>query len=715
MEDILDYNQIIFWKWDDSDFHNDTFLKKIDDLADRSVFDTLLVALTWCKPSLHEKAGHDAIAAAAKCAHERGIKMLFDIDVRPAREEFFRRYPDRKLGITQPIMLTLTSNGSAAGETSTGKSGDHYGAYYPVSFRMLRAYAYKTCDGCYDPESLRDITSCCTLEVLEQGHAKVSVDCGSEMAGMETIVFAVAEYDYPDLFSDEIIEFHSELLESYSDVMLDGATVDEWGAFPYPGFDFSGAWRRPWYSDAFAELYREWAGRDLVLDFLNTRIPPSDDPSAQFRAIYNYYTLLRERNVEIETFFYNSVKRIWGKDAFVGVHPTWFAIEEVANTPEIWKNGLDWWDVPRDFGQTDEIMIYPVRLALAHKWGGAVFYNMWYTIGSLELESYWLEAWENLRWGGRTHTLGYECVGERGCVMELSGPGDLESVSQIEELISLANLFQRTAAKSNVAVVMGYPATVNWTLNVEDGSLWDMRKGVFPEAFTVARDIFNAGFTCDLIASYEIDDGDLRLEDGKLSYGSETYDALVYVHPEFSTDKTLGFLEELVSMDYPTAILGECRKDSRGSGISTRFADLTSRAGLAQDTTDSASVISALADWNITRNDIPNGARFQDGSIVICNRGKVHRGNLLSVENVEVNGYQVDAVCEDAFGIALADDGSIDRLFGGKLAEVRVDGELVFKSSDPIDIYIERSGSNYRIATVNFREIIWSETDNLLS
>ncbi len=669
------------------------------------------MALTWCKPTLNEKAGHDAIAASAERAHSHGIRFLFDIDIRPARDEFFRRYPTRRLGIVQPIELTLDQHGKASGDTSTGKSADHYGSYEPVGFRLLRAYSYDATDGGYD--ALEDVTPACTAELLEPGRARASLDCGPEQAGKHAIVFTVFEYSYPDIFCEDLLSFHAELLESYADVPLDGATIDEWGAFPYPGFDFSGAWRRPWYSDSLVQLHHEHTGRDIILDYLNTRIPPADDPGAQVRAINDFYDLLRARNVEIERCFYDSVKRIWGQDAFVGVHPTWFAIEETANTPEIWKNGLDWWDVRRDFGQTDEIAIYPVRLALAHKWGGAVFYNMWYNMGSSDVSRYWLEAWENLRWGGRTHTLGYECRAETPGVMELSPPGLLESVSRIEELVGLANLFQRSAAKSNVAVVIGYPAAVNWTCNVEDGVHWNMNKGVFPTAFAVARDLFTAGWVCDLIPSYEIGDGDLRFEDGKARYGSETYDALVFIRPEFSTRSTLSFLALLGKADYPLAIIGHCERDSRGECAKE---DCELAAGLSRlhiSGPGSGQLIAALYDWGIERNDIQDGCRLQDGSVIICNRGRVHRGNPLAYGNLLVNGHRVDVQCEDAFGIALTPDGRIDRFFGGKVKLIRVDGRVVFRNTDPRDMYAERSGDGYRIAVPRGRDVAWHDTDDL--
>lgn len=704
----MSYRQILYWKWDDEDFIDGKYLRGIDDIARRSVFDTIYVALTWCRPTLNEPAGHEAIAAAAKRAHSHGIDFMFDIDVRPARREFFRRYPDRMLGMIGTIEVVLDSRGSASGETATGPSGDHYGVYHPVGARLVRAYAFREQGAGLERDSITDITASCALKQLEPDRVRVNITCGPNMAEMRALAFVAFEYDYPDIFSNELIDFHSELLDMYADVPLDGVTIDEWGAFPYPDFDFSGAWRRPWYSESLARRYERKTGRDIVLDFLYTRIPPAGDSAAQINAINDYYALLRETNVEIERFFYDSVKRIWGQDTFVGVHPTWFAIEELANTPEIWKNGIDWWDVPRDFGQTDEIMLYPVRTALAHKCGGAVFFNMWYGMGTGNVKTFWSEAWENLRWGGRTHTLSYECKAETSAVTELAPPGLLESVSEIEELVALANLFQRAAVKSNVLVVMGYPAVINWTVNVEDGVHWDIRRGAFVDCFHVANEVFKAGYVCDLVPSYEIDDGDLRFADGHLTYGTETYDALIYVRPEFSTPASLNFLESLLTdAGFPVALLGVCDLDSTGADASMRFNKLADAVALHLDAIDPREVIAVLDCWGIKRNDIPDGSRLQDGSVIICNRGPVHRGNALRLENVTVNGHKVDALCQDAFGIKLDEDGAIQRLFAGGLSEVRVDGNLVLRIPQPRDIYVERTPAGYRAADRGGRFVEW--------
>lgn len=286
----MSYNQILYWKWDDSDFIDQAYIKKIDDIAQRSAFDTLLVSFTWCDPRLNEKVGHDAIAAAVDRIHSHGMKFFFDIDVRPVRSDFLERYPDRKLGIVHAVQVDLDDSGCGCGSASTSTTGDHYGEYAATNIRLLRAYSYNSTNAGYT--DLSDITGCCKLESADPNQARISFNCDGKPHGSKAIAFVVFDYSYPDIFCSEVESYHKELLDIYADIPLDGVTIDEWGTFPHPGFDFQNAWRKPWYSDSFAESYKTTTGRDIILDFLNTQICPKDDTTAQLNAINDYYYAL---------------------------------------------------------------------------------------------------------------------------------------------------------------------------------------------------------------------------------------------------------------------------------------------------------------------------------------------------------------------------------------------------------------------------------------
>ena len=166
--------------------------------------------------------------------------------------------------------------------------------------------------------------------------------------------------------SDAHEAFNRELFAAYADIPLDGAAVDELSYMTSPFFDFTtGSYQKwdehPYYSHALDARYQAQYRRSLRLDYLNRFIGNAADPNEQLVSINCYHAFIRQITINAEQTFYQNVKSTFGSGAFVGVHPTWFAIEETDNTPEVWKNGIDWRGVPRDYGFTDEIMLYPVR------------------------------------------------------------------------------------------------------------------------------------------------------------------------------------------------------------------------------------------------------------------------------------------------------------------------------------------------------------------
>src|SRR5690606_31088745 len=102
-----------------------------------------------------------------------------------------------------------------------------------------------------------------------------------------------------------------------------------------------------------------------------------------------------QQNAKIENLYYQSIKELFGPNAMVMTHPTWFPIPDKR---EVFKNGLDWWSVKRDLAQTDETTPFSVRTALAKKWNSPLWYNMYY---DKALDSYKSELWRSVLGGGR--------------------------------------------------------------------------------------------------------------------------------------------------------------------------------------------------------------------------------------------------------------------------------------------------------------------------
>jgi len=685
----MEHPRIIYWKWSAEDFEGEHYLAKARDLLERSVFDMIYISLVWTGRALTDAHAQRALRKTAELFHSAGRRMMLDIDVRPKPErlEFCRRWPDALQGLCRTELVALDGRGRAAWTSEDRATGDHYGDYPVLRSELLHAWAFAmTADDEYDPATLADVTGECVVTECEPGHVGVEVGLGETIA-THVLFMATHYFEYPDVFSPEVEHYQQELLAACADLPLDGACIDEWGAPPYPGFDFSGAWRCPWYSAQMAERYREAYGRDFLLDVLNQRLAPAGDEGARVRAISDFHRFVRGRIVATDTAFCATVKRLWGDGAFIGVHPTWFAIEETADTPEIWKNGLDWWEIEREYAQTDEVCPYPVRLALAHRWGGKPFYNMWYSMGTLDVATYFTEAWDNARAGGRTHTLSFWVDRERDGVLELGRPGLLEQVSAIEERMAMLNRFQRGLPHADVVVAFGEEALFSHLANPIRDGCWAMADCLFERAFRIGVELWRAGVTCLLVPAYEMDNGRLRPEGGKVVYGTNAARCLVFAYPQFASRATLDALSEFAEAGLLSALIGEGGVDNRGRDASPVMSAIRRSVPCVDEPPATADLLKLLKGAGVSPNTIVGGRRFTDGSVVVAQEGPVPAGRPLAVDFM-LDGRRVQAECTDILGIKLGGDGQLERLCAPALRRLRVDGKLIVDRETPEDTLI---------------------------
>lgn len=673
--------QIIYWKWDRQTLEDKLYREKIDDLCRRSVFTHVYVSPVWSKHEICDPLTVEAFHEAAKLLRKRDRWLVLDIDVRTARWTFAKRYPGHLLWLWQTQETSLRKKGVELTFREM-ESGDHFGKYPILDSRLIRLLLYRAgrIRG-HDPSTLRE------ARPDEFTAKRESTDCWKirfhGRAEDVSHAFAVVafQYQYPDPFSPELLPFLEQLIALYADAPLGGACLDEWGYPPYPDFSFSRAWRDPWFRHGEDQ-------EDFVIKALHVVRPPRDHPDRSDLLSIDRIRLIRERCVEIENWFYDRVKATWGRDSFVGVHPTWHAIDPVFNASEIWKNGFDWFDVRRDFAQTDEFTPYPIRLALAHKFGDRPFFNMWYSCGSLDVDTYATETWTNARYGGRTHTLGYECPNETDVVLELAPPGLLETVSRIEERIALLNQVQESVAHSPVLVLLGMNAAVAPSANHIENGRWDMKRGALVEAFQVAVDLWRMGYICDLVPTTEIDNGSLSVDaHDRPRFGRNLYGAVILVDPELLSLATLVFLERITTVDFPLLVIGSARRDASGRDIRKRFNTIMHRASHWSHVPLPIQLDVWLRRKGLRPNDLDSGSRFNDGMAVFTSHTRKPSGTALLID-CDIEGHHVEAEAEDLFAIRLDDAGRIERLAAAMVSAVRIGGKQVLAQDPARDVVL---------------------------
>ncbi len=195
-----------------------------------------------------------------------------------------------------------------------------------------------------------------------------------------------------DVFAPSLISFQREIIDRYADLPLAGISKDEWGFPPC----FKSTINEFWYSKHRANAYaKRTGGRDLLEDCLLMYLGIEGRKKERRMAINHFRQMSLMRNGAIENDFYLTAKKVFGPDALVLVHPTWYPYPDFR---EYKKNGLDWWIATRDWAQTDELTPFAVRTSLAKKWGSPVWYNMYYADN---LADYERSVWTHALAGGR--------------------------------------------------------------------------------------------------------------------------------------------------------------------------------------------------------------------------------------------------------------------------------------------------------------------------
>lgn len=652
------------WNWHPGTLEPDGFKSTIDRASMHSPFNLLIPFLRFPDKEVSDDVILNQVKLAAEYAVEKNIALVPDIDVRSARRAFQLQYPDEMQGLLRVKEVELS--GAEATETfvrSIDNLSDHYSGgnipkYTSFGSKLLRVYAYKGNSEGIAPESLQDITDKCTTVFESDDSVRIALppSTGNQTHAAVLVSFTLF---YPDIFAPHLMDFQQALIRQYAGIPLAGICKDEWGFPPYfPRYadedthDF-------WFSEHRAREYTMiTGGRDLLSDCLLMAKEFKGKQLERQVAINHFRALSLKRNVDLEADFYNTVKEVFGPDAAVTVHPTWWPYPD---ENEMKKNGLDWWAVKRDWAQTDEIVPFAARTALCKKWGSPIWYNMYYTRGFSD------QVWSSALAGGRLNYLGFQSLYD-------------PELMRAESRIRLLNTISESPLDCPVAVIFGHPGAMNWA---------------GPHFGDVGMDLvnlfWNTGYPADLIPSSEIANGSLYMdEEGWVCYGKQRYSALVLYHPEFDKKATSEFFMNAGKSQTSLFRMGDWTRDFYGEAIDDEIMlpvgmkeekdyrnvyleimDVMRDLGIPAQTPATENldeVYYTLRDFNQVSKFPPTSGycRLIDGTIIHVAGTNNVSGDTIDVTH-EINGYPV---VFDAVGVAavrLDDKGEVQALAAGGL------------------------------------------------
>lgn len=513
--------------------------KHIDAVAPYGAFDVLTLTVRSHNTILDNQTLHDVAKKTVEYARDRyGVKTILDIDLRIARYDFEKERPD----LAQERLMFKEAAPADGDKIVVGfncpKLTDHYTGnlpYYVRGGRLVRAWAYaKDAAGEIIPDTIIDVTEKAEwdkeqyvvenkpgYEVDETANYDKFVSFDSSVLTTERpyLTCAVAfRYSYPDLFADETLELERKIYEQYRDVPAIGVAKDEWG-FP-PHFVRADNLDDYWYSERMRAAYaKRFENRDLVDDLFLAFRARQNQRDERVAAVDRFRRLCGDRVVEYEFQNYALTKECWGKDAFVGVHCTWYPWPNVL---EMRKDGVMWWKAPRDFAQTDEYAPFCARNSMA-KGTDSLWINMFY---DRQIPRYIWEHWTAAASGGRVHIHQIYPHDENSPTNSLDykhlpiiADG---GVAKIRQKIRMLNFISNSQVDSSVAVVFSRFGASN-----------PLRPEYKHVGWELCDRFATQGFPADLIPVDEITstkpDGTSRwsVQDGYVRYGKQKYQYIV--------------------------------------------------------------------------------------------------------------------------------------------------------------------------------------------
>lgn len=681
--------QVMLWFVDPSTFEGDQYLREIDHIAAEGSFD--LVFLTF-------REGPPLFRDGALFYHHEKMRPIFRRLVARAAEKGIRvglhflpnefQTPDEAASaLAAETECELDAEGRAE---LTGIQGAKdltapaLGASSRRPFRaeLLRVYLFrKDGAGFYVPGSLVDATDKYVRDLVENPESvQLRIEASAEFAGYSVYILTGHYFRYGDPFDAFTFSSFGDILERYSDIPFSGMALDEYGYIyreaPWERTPESAPVRERNYGRAMAEFYQAQTGKEMIRGLFDMRYAPSGQPEVRIQATNQYFEIHRQGPLRVERFFHDAAKRIYGQSAFIGFHNT---AHNLLTNDEIWRTGIGWWELPRDYGQTDENIPYPVRMGVACSAPKDLLYDMYYVH---DIQAYCAKAVEDARYGGRIH---YHAYNDGGWGHDLKDPAFLNAIRPIEEKMKLLNRFDPPLPEMEVLIVFGYPALCNWYPNEGARNVYDINGDLY--IMEKASEVWAAGYVCALAPSNAIDTGQITVSPtGEPLYNGRRFRAMVYLYPEYAKESTISFLEKYAARGGSLMIEGSATRDFDGNDIRERFNALCAKADFTSFS------VANLAAMGARANTVSDGCRCSDGSVVMTDLASIQTGHPKTFR-AKIDGDVYEAECIGLAAISSTRSEGLRKLAAGGLKELRRNGKTVVTLSAPADLYLTRDGA----------------------
>jgi hypothetical protein len=673
--------ELLYWFINPKEVTDENYVRDLDQVAADGTFDfVFLTARNGV--DFHDTAKmHPLLQDLVTRAHAKGIKVglqLWAKSTGMAADQLQGMVTEKELTLDAEGRASCLSHMRGVRMSKPVEYMDEPGAAHPqtaaVRSELLRVYAFrKTGDGTYVPGSVVDLTAKSTSSSPDKASVSVQVDGGAALAGYSVYVMTLHYAAFPDLFSDFLPKVFRADFEAYKDIGFDGTALDEFRYLTI-GRGTKEDFRERMYTPNMARYFREHTGRDLVRTLFDMRYAPANDPAPRIWAINHYFDTLRQGPLQVEQHFAADTTAIFGTHSFHGIHDTF---HNSLDSDEVWQTGVNWWAIPRDYGQTDEHTPMTTRLGIGMAHTKLVEYNQFYT---KDLRPFLAEGMDDARYNVRVH---YHALNDaQGWGLDLRNPELRKGIASVEDKVRLLNQFDAPRPATNVLYVFGFPSLTNWFQPGGERNIWDINGALRAEEKAVQG--WNAGYRGPLAASYLIDDGKITSDGhGGILYGGHRFTALVYFGPEYATEPALKLLEGFASTGGKLLLDGTAERDVDGRPIGLRFAKIAAKAVATKFDVD------AMANLGVPKLAMEGGAVYDDGSVVLTDLDSLLSG-MPKPFSVQMGGHTMSGSYVGLLALKTDAQGNVLKLAGGGLTQLQRDGKPIVQLTAPADLMLRR-------------------------
>ncbi len=679
--------ELLYWFINPKELADRNDLHDLDQVAADGTFDfVFLTARNGVDFYDYEKM-RPAFQELVARAHAKGIKVGLQLWAKGTGMA-----PDQMQGIVSEQEVTLDAQGRAAcvghmrGVRMSkpveyqAEPGDAHPQTPAVRSELLRVYAFrKAADGTYVPGSVVELTAKTVSTSPDKASVSVQIDGGAALAGYTAYVMTLHYAAFPDLFSGFLPEAFRATFAAYKDVGFDGSALDEFRYLTI-GRGIKEEFRERMYTPAMAKYFQQRTGRELARTLFDMRYAPANDPAPRMWAIDHYFDTLRQGPLRVEQKFAEDTTKIFGPRAFHGIHDTF---HNSLDSDEVWQTGVNWWAIPRDYGQTDERTPMTTRLGIGMAHAKSVEYNQFYT---KDVHAFLEEGMDDARFNVRVH---YHALNDtQGWGLDLRNPELRKGVAAVEDKVRLLNQFDAPRPAMNVLYLFGFPSLTNWVQPGGERNVWDINGTLHAEEKAVAA--WQAGYRGPLAPSYLVDDGKIVSDGtGGVVYGGHRFTALVYLGPEYATGPVLQLLEGFTASGGKLLLDGVAARDFDGKDVSARFAKIAARAvGMTFD-------VDAMAKLGVAKLGMDSGALYEDGSVVLTDLDSLLSGTPKAF-SVRLSGHTFSGSYVGLLALQTDEAGNVTKLAAGGLKRMERDGRPLVELSEPADLVLRRApGGGY--------------------